>query len=395
MIYFFKYIFFYYDIIDMVIIVLSRDELLKLDINKIRSNGRYVDINIPRMFYLQDKEIAFLRRYYNNPNIARDVDLSVDTQPKQYKVSREDKYTGYKAKTRVRKNRMIPVIIFGTLIFLSVSFIAPKFISNAVSKNYESSGVIYEDPTIEDIRDEVERYTVTSVTNQEDFNEMSDRVEDLMYFCNVYHIDFNVVYSQLKVLTNNFTSEDYLNNHHIQGVTCKGEEVYANNEEELLLLYARCCKQVPSKVGLSKEGLYVNVDFEDSMNYFQNIYYCSQLIGVDPCLVYGIIMSESGFNSDLFNNHNNPAGLRSPDNPTGFWQFDTPEEGIFETCLEIRKYNQRGLTEISDIGKVYCPVGGWDDNGLNSNWVSNVTQNTQYARDHFNEVFGIEEYVKR
>ena len=132
------------------------------------------------------------------------------------------------------------------------------------------------------------------------------------------------------------------------------------------------------------------------MNYYQNIRYCSDIFDVDPCLVYGIIMSESGLKSNLFLESNNPAGLRSPDNPGEFWEFSTPQEGIVETCLEVRKFLQSGKTTIEEIGKVYCPVGGWDDpNGLNSNWVTNVTNNTQYAREHFNEVFDIEDYIKR
>mgnify|MGYP006916023554 CR=1 FL=1 len=391
MIYFFEYIFFYYGIIGMVIIVLSREELLKLDISKIRSNGRFVDVNIPKMFYLQDKEIAFLRRYYNDPNIAKDVNLDRE-EKRTYKVSREDKYTGYKPKKRVRKNGMIPVIMFGVLVFISVSFIAPKLKSNAVEKTYESSGIIYEEPTIQDIRDELERYETTVGS----YDDVTERVEDLMYYCDIYQVDFNRVYNHLKSITNNFTSEDYLNNHHIKGVTCKGHEVYASSERELLLLYVRCCKQAPSNVGLSTEGLFINKDFEDSMNYYQNIRYCSDIFDVDPCLVYGIIMSESGLKSNLFLESNNPAGLRNPDNPEGFWEFSTPQEGIVETCLEVRKFIQNGRTTIEEIGKVYCPVGGWDDpNGLNSNWVTNVTNNTQYAREHFNEVFDIENYVKR
>ena len=199
--YFFEYIFFYYGIIGMVIIVLSREELLKLDISKIRSNGRFVDVNIPKMFYLQDKEIAFLRRYYNDPNIAKDVNLDRE-EKKTYKVSREDKYTGYKTKKRVRKNGMIPVIIFGVLVFISVSCIAPKLKSNAVEKAYESSGIIYEEPTIQDIRDELERYETTVGS----YDDITERVEDLMYYCDIYQVDFNKVYNHLKSITNNFTS---------------------------------------------------------------------------------------------------------------------------------------------------------------------------------------------
>ena len=303
---------------------------------------------------------------------------------------------------------MIPIILYGVLIFISVGFLSSKLKSCAASNTYESSGIIYENPSVEDIRNELERYGLTedeyriivndtdvAMMSSEEFNEISNRVEDLMYFCNVYQVDFSRVYNRLKELTNNFTSEDYVFNHHIRGVTCKGEEVFADSERELLLFYVRCCKQAPESVGLDPEGLYVNNEFENTRNYYEDIYYCSNLIGVDPCLVYGICMSESGFDSNIFNTNNNPAGLKDPEGD-GFWRFDTPTEGIYETCMEIRKYNHNGLNTIEDIGRTYCPVNDRADiNGLNRNWIGNVTDNTNYAREHFNELFGVADYIKR
>ena len=389
--------------------MLTREELLKLDIRKIRSNGRFVDVNIPKMFYLSEQEIAFLRRHYNNPNIAKDVVIITrENKPRNYKVTRNDKYTGYKAKSKVKKQRMIPFIIFGTIVFMSVGFLSAKLKSCASSNTYESSGIMYEDPSAEDFQDIMNRYgfneeTYETVINDpdvayvssEEFDEISNRVEDLMYFCDIYQIDFNKVYNHLKDMTSNFRSDDYVFKHHIRGVTCKGEEVYANNETELLLLYARCCKQAPEKVGLDTDGLYIRKDFDNPRNYYEDIYYCSNLVGVDPCLVYGICMSESSFASEVFRLNNNPAGLKNITGD-GFWIFDTPTEGIYETCLEIRKYNRNGKNTIEEIGKSYCPVDDKEDiEGLNQNWVRNVTNNTNYAREHFNELFGVSEYIKR
>ena len=60
------------------------------------------------------------------------------------------------------------------------------------------------------------------------------------------------------------------------------------------------------------------------------------------------------------------------------------------------KYNHNGKNTIEEIGKSYCPVDDKEDiEGLNQNWVGNVTNNTNYAREHFNELFGVSEYIKR
>ncbi len=383
--------------------IVRKEDLLKLDIQKIRPNGRYVDMNIPLMFSLSTSDISFLRKYYNNPHIAQDV--IIENSTKNYKMTREQKYHRYKLKSSIKKKAMIPVILFGTLVFISTSFLSQKLQVVATNKDYESSGIIYEDPTAQDIRDELDRYQSdqydlqdyhSSLVSEGYIDEMSERIDYIMYLCDVYQVDFHMVYDHLNNITNHFTSDDYVHNHHIPGVTCKGEEIYASNEEELLLYYVRCCKQAPGNIQLSERGLYVDRDYDSRYNYYQSIYRYSTLLGVDPCLVYGIIMSESGLNSELFNESNNPAGLRDPENPEGFWSFDTSEEGIIETCLEIRKYNRNGLCTIEDISKTYCPIGDRQDvNGLNENWVSNVTYNYEYAKEHFEEVFQIENIERK
>ena len=387
--------------------MLSREQLLKLDIHKIRSNGRYVDFETPSLFMLSSEDIDFLRHYYKNYDIASDVTIVKEKQvPKNYKLSRNNKYSKYQMGGRIPRKSFVPVIMFGTVVLVSTVFIASKLNVKATPGIYESNGIIYEDPSVEDIREELSEIgglvetpirvsepstSVSQVLVLDSIDEISNRIDNLMYFCNVYQVDFQMVYDHLKEITNDFTDVDYLENHHIEGVTCKGEEVYASSEEELLLFYVRCCKQIPDRMGLS--NISIQKDYESSRDYYEDIYYCSNLIGVDPCLVYGIIMSESSFTSDMFLSMNNPAGIR---NGSGFWRFDTPEEGIFETCMEVRKYMNKGMKTIEQISTSYAPIGAGDDpHNLNAGWVSNVTQNYEYAKEHMDVVFGIKGSLRK
>lgn len=385
--------------------MMSREQLLKLDVNKIRSNGRYVDFETPALFVLTPEDIDFLRHYYKKKDIASDVIIQKERQrPKKYQLSKSEHYSNnkFRIKKRFSKKIFVPVIMFGSVILVSTGFIASKLSVKATPGIYESSGILYEDPSVEDIREELNELGVlvesdvdipdtSQVLLLDSIDIVSNRIDKLMYFCNVYQVDFNMIYNRLKELTNDFTNKDYLDNHHIPNVTCKGEEVYAKNEEELLLYFVRCCKQLPNQMGLDN-SIYVSKDYDSTGNYYDDMYYCSRLVGVDPCLVYGIIMSESGLDSEMFQRQNNPAGLR---NGNGFWTFDTKTEGIFETCLEVLKYNRKGMNTIEEISSSYAPVGSKDDpNNLNALWVDNVTYNYQYAQEHFDTVFGIEKLRK-
>ena len=93
--------------------------------------------------------------------------------------------------------------------------------------------------------------------------------------------------------------------------------------------------------------------------------YYNNLVGADPVLSYAITQAETSWNSDLFRDSNNPAGLRINGS---WWRFDTKEEGFIELALEILKFNRMGAYTIEEIGAIHAPV---EDN--NENWIPNVT----------------------
>lgn len=95
--------------------------------------------------------------------------------------------------------------------------------------------------------------------------------------------------------------------------------------------------------------------------------------GVNPVLVYAIMMHETGYGtSKMVKERNNPAGLMGSGSP---FVFSSLAEGIDAAVANLYKlYISQGLVTIPDIQKKYAPIGaGNDPTGLNNNWINNVT----------------------
>lgn len=371
--------------------------ITRLNPSKITETGYYFDIDNGTMFKLSDEEIQAARNYYHFPSIAskRIIEKRRTTASRKYKVSNYQKYND--SKHRCRNHNAFPkeqvrTILIGTALFLvtaSTVFLVSNTNSNA---NFGENGVSYANESIIENSSELLNYQVPITEYMEELEQESvhqnveiasnDKVIEVstvvdenaerkiwvQKYCDIYQVDFDVTYNRLLELTANFTSEDYLNGY-ISGVTCKGEEVYANSEEELILYYVRCVKQLPSKFGISSSELYVNNGYQSSTDYATIIGYYNNLLGADPLLSYAITQAETSWNSDLFLNSNNPAGLRIDGH---WWEFSTKEEGFIELALEILKYNKKGAYTIEEIGNIHSKkeLG-------NENWIPNVT--TIYA----------------
>lgn len=393
----------------MVILVEDRRKvfLLKLKKECIKNDGRYVDVTVPLMFDLTNEDIAFLRKVYSE-NIAKDVRLqSSNLKKKNYNLTREQKYTRCHMKNRIKKKGFIPCIIGGTVILVSIGLMASVFETKAgtlENETYYEEQVVEKQDTLdslkeqddaifiddysilgemknnkkdvledyyilddgevsEDVSEEVkEEDSITqeeivddvSVTQEdlEEENVLSQREEWVKKYTDIYGLDYDLVYANLQRLTNDFTSEDYLNNFHINGVTCKGSDVYADSEEQLILLYVRCCKQLPSQVGLSSKEIVKDTGYDSGTSYASMIDWISKVVGVDRNIYYAMVQAETGFNSELFLNSYNPIGIRTNGE---WWSFSSAAEGLIEGALELAKYNDMGAYEISDIALIHDP----------------------------------------
>ena len=366
-------------------------EIIKqLDPSKITKNGYYFDVDGTNMFLLTDEEILAMRNYYNDPSIASSR-AKKQRENRNYKVAKNQRYSDGKhtARKTSKKNPCgYKFVVVGGLIVAvtvySMSLLASTFNTPVIE---EQTYQLQEEVRLEpvnlsnmELADEAIRSlslntNLTSSSPEEVLNENvvlvssiidenKERKEWVQKYCDIYQVNFDVTYNRLVEITNNFTDSEYLNGH-IPGVTCKGVEVFASSEEELILYYVRCVKQKPLSLGISADNLYIHNDYVSADDYASMIGYYNNLVGADPVLSYAITQAETSWNSDLFRDSNNPAGLRINGS---WWRFDTKEEGFIELALEILKFNRMGAYTIEEIGAIHAPV---EDN--NENWIPNVT----------------------
>lgn len=366
------------------------DRVSRLNPLKITDKGYYFDPDNGVMFQLSDREIEEARNYFQMPDLAPNYVISKKTsQNRNYKIAKDQKYNDGRCRKRGRQRKssasVRTMVISGILCIVTVygTFLVTKsnsraFNSDDISYHQEieehqttqlSSMQYYSAPKVvlsedEKIEGNEEVSTSLEVGANPIVDENYERRAWVEKYCSIYQVDFNKTYQKLVELTNNFTSSDYLSGH-IVGVTCKGEDVYASSEEELILYFVRCVKQLPSQLGLDTGGLLVNTGYVSSSDYASEIGYYNRLLGVDPLLSYAITQSETGWDSDLFLNANNPAGLRIDGH---WWNFSSKEEGFIELALEILKYNRKGAYTIEEIGSIHAPLSDG-----NENWIPNVT----------------------
>ncbi len=394
--------------------------LNNLDINKIDKNGRYVDVSIPLIFNLNYEQIQYLRDRYGRDDIAINMGDSRNTvreednvpsrsKDARYTLSREQKYNSGRHRTK-KPVSFSPIgkIIVGVVVVAvavgAVSFFVRKnnkdvkvndevvvavedvteyyyTVENKLAGATQPVYVLEKDDgmTEESVTEEQEEPTETVVDEVAEPEEVLDeRGEMIQEICNIYHVNFSEVYDYLKNVTNNFTNEAYLNGI-IEGVTCKGEPVCASSERELLVYTIRCIKQLPGQLGINTDNLYTNNSYESSTDYVRQISKVCEDLGLDRCLMYAIVYSECNFNSEMFNNLNNPAGLR---NDGEWWYFDTKEEGFYELGMEMLKYYRmigKSPTDvdygtIEEIRDIHAPLS--DGNEF---WLPNVIENYEYA----------------
>lgn len=235
-----------------------------------------------------------------------------------------------------------------------------------------------------------------SIMTIEDTPQAEARVDDLQFekknikkYCEVYGVNYDIVYEKIKEMTENFTSSDYLSGT-IKGITCKGEQVQTDNKEELLLLAVRIIKFLPQNFGLSSEQInvplkQVKLGVENATSsevildeYHEKMAYYANLFKLDKCIIHGIVQCETGYNSNQFNNDHNPAGLCMDG---VYRKFDSDEEGLIELCTELVKYRSMGATTIEEIGQIHNPGPNYIP------WVNLTTECTNYAKTVEKQMF--------
>ena len=361
----------------------------------IGSNGMYVDLNRNEIFPLTTEEIYYLRKLHNDPNLARNVIIRVEkTQsrteaPKQhrpyeapkkqedyrrqedikrqqeqarrqqnqrqqanysrnnqrkrrpqYRVTRQQPYNGNKHNlvTQLKKELCVLLLVGG----ISVTCIAGGQLYNSIFNNNPELGDRTNYQTMVNdsdigivITDRYQSETNYGESETIGVQEMQNRRETIRSLCNIYQLNYDVVYNFLEKKTDSFSDPGYLEGR-MSDVTCKGMQIDARSEEEMLVYMIRIIKQDPARWGIDTSNLYIRNGYASGTDYCEQIEHVSNVLGVDKYLMYAIVQSECGFSSELFINDNNPGGIMN--NNGSFWRFDTKEEGFYELGMEIIKY---------------------------------------------------------
>lgn len=378
-----------------------KEYLRKLQISKIQPNGTYMVTdkkgNIVSMTKLTIDDIRYLRWYHRDREIASKVVVPVNKikQPsanvatklpakRKFGVTRNQMYnkSGYKFQ-KVMKFAGKVIFIFGLVVVVAVGSFTDSF-KPPVSEP-EPSGAYISGELLED--DYGSKYMISPTIPDEeidiDYEQRVSRAEFIRILCQIFQVDYQTTYSKLVEMTDDFTDPEYLAGRHPL-VSCKGMEIDADSEEEFLVYAVRVIAQDPNRVDLTKAEVCIDDGYASGDNYTEIIAKWAGILNVDPALVYGIIQAETGWNSTMFIQDNNPAGLKDGGE---FWVFKNKEAGIIELMLEIVKYQYRGASTIEEIGAIHCPLDDPEDvNGLNKNWIGNVTAGYEKGREIFEEM---------
>lgn len=371
-------------------------DITKINPRYVGPDGKYFNHNTMTQFTLTAEEIYYLRKYYDddpkNPRIASNVKIVLRrpennrTQPRKRKKTtlvRNNKYNDglHQLKEQIKREVAAIVVVGG----ITVTLLGGIFMLTEATKPVDLP-----DTTIYDVASIFD--DVDIVVEERDYStvieEAEQREELIREICNIYQVNYDIVYPALKEMTDSFSSPDFLTGT-IPGLSCKGMQIVAESEEELFVYAIRIIKQEPQRWNINTNNLYIKNNYQGSGNYYEQIEHVADVLGIDKYLMYAIIQSECSFRSDLFINSNNPAGLK--DGSGNWWKFDTKMEGFYEFGMEILKYydwlgidkNDVSPEAIARIGSIHAPLSDG-----NTEWVPNVLDRLEYARRNSEELFG-------
>lgn len=341
----------------------------RINPKNIRSNGTYTDIENNCIINLNDEQMKKLYELYPD-----ELDMIYKNYKRMqagvpnYKLSRQKK--GVSIKKFV--NKVVKPVIIGSFVVVLGTLVVDSLIVPDDKPIYIESVAIDSSSYVNSYLDSYEQVPETVISPEMEYQmEMSQLVKK---YCDIYEIDFDIAYNKLCELTDNFTSEDFMNRGHIPGVTCNKQEVYTENKELAILVAIRHFKQIPGDFGLKKDELYTGVHYESEESYEMIIAKYAELFGISEYrdLAYGIWFSETGGNSRLLVEDNNFGGLKDGD---GMASYANREMGGIEFIVTISKFVDMGKTTPVELQGNYAP--SFENDG--EQWVANVEWNMMKA----------------
>ena len=390
-------------------------DITRLKLRNISKDGYYVYVQKREVktFYLTDEQILALRRLHRDNHIApyREIrNISRVNNHPQYKVHRDyhKKQLTSKLKFNSRKiKNKIGALAISSLLSATIIIEGGRAIQDINNNIQRSNDISVESimPSQEEIirlaeksRMEENSEMVTLIDQEELIKEAETRKETYeeelrleaeaqaeqerraLYtkYANYYHINPDRMYEIAASLTDNFTSEEYVNNHIIPTVVCKKRTMGIDldniiSEEEAVAMLARCLNQAPGDMGISTDNLYDDsYQTPSSKTYEEITLEAANIVGIDPALMYAICTAESSLyseenRSDLARYSNNFSGISTS---SGWGSYATKEEGMLELAFILDNYRRNGLdiSNFETIRNIYAPL----EDG-NANWLGNVS----------------------
>ena len=228
------------------------------------------------------------------------------------------------------------------------------------------------------ISDDLINYNI----DKEKVNYYNDIANLIYKYCDIYNLNPNVIYNKALELTNDFTSESFLNYNRVDGTLVYKKERNFDTREQGILFFVRHVSQIPEDFNLTYDQIKLtnnnnfNNDFEEQVRYLCNVN------NFDYEFLMAIIYSESGtdLKGSIFNNNNNPVGLYDS-NSEVFFSFETMDQGIIDSiaCIKYKYIEDMNLdknnifNDLEVIKSIHAPKDDEKDKeNLNDNWSDNV-----------------------
>ena len=289
------------------------------------------------------------------------------------KIIQKNRYNGKKFFKNFSIHKNIKLII-GSLFLTS-------FIEKINLPNLECIDSFEKDYTQNIEEKEMYNFEISFETIQNLIQEFMTTEKYLIgFYSSIYGVEYEKTYSILSDLTDQFTSDAYVNQFIIGDSTMKGRYVTCTSKEMAILIAVRSIAQNYQKYGLDSQ-IYTNQEHCSELTYSKQIAYICNVLGVDPALHYAICKTESDFKSEQFLKIHNPSGIRFHGS---YAVFPSTMAGFIEQGLELLKYQIDGQVTIEAIGAKHAPV----TDPRNASWVSSVSYFYQEATQNYESLFG-------
>lgn len=277
----------------------------------------------------------------------------------------------------------IYILLIGIIVFAIGIFIFKKSSPNVTDTLKQTVSTPF---IIASKDDEVSYFSNNKYVKEYKENRRKQIIDNnIIYYAKYFNLDTQRVVKLARDLTNDYTSEEFLNDHSIR----KEDGKFASLEMGIIH-FVRYLYRNPANYGVDNSIITsYNVDkvknrvdghirLSNGMTFEQFFARICDVYGINKVFALAIVYEESGImTSFLFNNKNNMAGLRAN---VEYFSFPTLEAGTIVYVLTLKNLLARTGVDSFDINQVYT-FSGLYVHGNSAEPAEHWTQNvTRYMR---------------